>query len=474
MNQNAKKNIKKWSLFTLRWGIAVVGIWYVVKNISIHDRVLISDPNGRPIEARLIRPAVENAAEYVIVDPSTGVERTIPRTDLLVRAGNSGEKVQVEVDQQLRTMETLALRVTLDEDRKHWPVVVGPTRTVVQKYLGSVPEGAVLTVQPSQLAGPRKMDVPYPLVDAGMKRIIAEANGFYLILAVLVFPVIFILVSIRWTMLIRMLGIQITGRRAFVLTMVGLFYNNFMPGSTGGDLIKAYYASKNTPKRTQVILSVLIDRVIGLVALIILGGTMAALQANKIPQCKKIAIVSACIIGLMTIGLVVYYTPFLRKITGLDFILSKLPMQKQVKSATAAMDLYGQHPWLMLGTLMLSFPVHITCIISATLAGKAFSLPLDWTYYWVAVPVIVLAGAIPISPQGAGVMEFFAILLTKRHGCTVTHAFLLTMSIRLVQMLWNLSGAIFVFRGGYHTPKEGEKGDEPTASTVSPPSPAIS
>ena len=91
------------------------------------------------------------------------------------------------------------------------------------------------------------------------------------------------------------------------------------------------------------------------------------------------------------------------------------------------------------------------------LAGMAFDLPLHPLYYWVVVPVVVLAGSIPISPQGAGVMEFFAILLTKRQGCTVSQAFALTMSIRIVQILWNLTGGIFVLRGGFHaTDRQGK------------------
>ena len=89
-------------------------------------------------------------------------------------------------------------------------------------------------------------------------------------------------------------------------------------------------------------------------------------------------------------------------------------------------------------------------------------------YYWVIVPVVVLAGSIPISPQGAGVMEFFAILLTKRQGVTVSQAFALTMSIRIVQILWNLTGGFFVIRGGFHVPtdqeKQSVKTDEPDDS----------
>jgi hypothetical protein len=66
-------------------------------------------------------------------------------------------------------------------------------------------------------------------------------------------------------------------------------------------------------------------------------------------------------------------------------------------------------------------------------------------------------------------MEYFAILLLSRQGATVSQAFALTMSIRMVQILWNLTGGIFVFRGGYHQPTEAEQREmgEPEPATVS-------
>jgi hypothetical protein len=158
--------------------------------------------------------------------------------------------------------------------------------------------------------------------------------------------------------------------------------------------------------------------------------------------------------------LLVFYTPLLRRITLLDFVLRKLPMQGQVQRAVETMEIYRRRPGLVLGTLILTFPVHMTVVFSAMCAGMAFGLPLTAGYYWVVVPVVVLAGSIPISPQGAGVMEFFAILLTRKQGCTVSQAFALTMSIRLVQIFWNLWGGIFVMRGGYHAPTEKEQHEE--------------
>ncbi len=454
-------------MFVLRWGIAVVGIWFVLQNISWHDSVLIQNPaTGRPTAVRVVGSLDEKQSTFRVlspfVTPGQTVEVEVPRSELLVRPGIDVDKATINnADGSKETMELLALRVRDDAERKHWPVIVGQPRTIWQRYFNQAPSRKAEEITFTQIDGFHPEPVPYPLVEQSIFRVVGQANPLYLLLAVIVFPVTFILVSARWAMLLRVLGIQISNNRTFVLTMVGLFYNNFMPGSTGGDLIKAYYAAKNTPRRTQVVLSVLIDRIIGLIALVILGGVMATLHW-EIPQCKKIAIASGVIVTMVASGLIVFYVPLLRKITGLDLILKRLPMQKQVSKAVEAMDLYGKRQGIMLTALLMSFPVHMTCIVSAIFAGKAFGLPLSPSYYWVAVPVIVLSGAIPISPQGAGVMEYFAILLTKRQGCTVTHAVLLTMSIRLVQMLWNLSGAFFVFRGGYSAPKEATEGDPAT------------
>jgi uncharacterized membrane protein YbhN (UPF0104 family) len=138
------------------------------------------------------------------------------------------------------------------------------------------------------------------------------------------------------------------------------------------------------------------------------------------------------------------------------------------------MDIYRKHWLAVLIAILMSLPVHGAVVVSATVAGMAFGLPISWPYYWVAVPVIVLSGAIPISPQGAGVMEFFAILLTRAHGATISQAFALTMSIRVVQILWNLTGGIFVLKGGFHAPTSAERHalEADTGRTPEGPAPA--
>jgi uncharacterized membrane protein YbhN (UPF0104 family) len=200
-------------------------------------------------------------------------------------------------------------------------------------------------------------------------------------------------------------------------------------------------------------------------------------------MCARVAALSGAIMLAMILGLVVFYTPRLRRLFLLDFLLARLPMQHHVRNVLDVMECYRRRPGLVLWSIIVSLPVHTVTIISAMFAGWAFGLPISIGYYFVAVPVIVLVGAIPISPQGAGVMEYFAIKLTERQGATLSQAFALTMSIRLTAILWNLAGGIFVFRGGYHAPsaqeQEALKDDdqEPPTGTHAPapvPAPAPS
>lgn len=433
MNQRTKK----WLKFTLRWGIAAAGIWYVFHNMWFRDHVLaMLEGSNRPVDVALAEPAGDNAEMFKVRHPD-GTIVTLNRDQILNRP--------VQNKETIRTRDGKSVYILgLDLSGKD-------LRQVNRLLVSDTLKGEGRWITPREVIGGYQPAVPRPRVEQGLVSMVRQADASYLWAAVFIFPITFLITSYRWNELLKALDIFIGQSRAFVLSMVGAFYNTFMPGSTGGDLLKAYYVAKQTPHRTRAVLSVLIDRVIGLLALVILGGVMAAYQYH-IPACRKVALGCAAILAGVIFTLFIYYNPLLRRITGLDFLLSRLPMQRQVQKAREAMEIYRRHPLVPLWALIVTFPVHITVTVSAMLAGMAFDLPLTPLYYWAAVPVIVLVGAIPISPQGAGVMEIFAVQLIKNQGGTLSHAVALTMSIRFVQIFWNLIGGIFVLRGKLSAP----------------------
>jgi uncharacterized protein (TIRG00374 family) len=437
--EKKKKGLKHWAMFSLRWGIAVVGVLYVVHNMSLRDQawVILNHDTNRPEQVALDSTVKEDSPTF----PVSG-HGNIPREDVV------NEPDQKTVLRAGHDKPSQLLGLDLNGDLDHNAVA---NRLLVADSATSKAEW----ISPKEVTG-YAVKIPHPRDQVGLVSMARGAKPSLLWAAIFVFPITFLITSYRWNELLKALDIHLGQGRTFVLNMVGCFYNTFMPGSTGGDLLKAYYASKQTPHRARAVMSVIVDRAVGLLALIFVGGVTAGLQW-EIPACKKVAIGALAICACVLIGLLVFYNPTLHRISGLDFVLRKLPMQKFVQPAVQAMHMYGKRPFLGIWSLIVSLPVHGSVITSAMFCGLAFGLPLHWTYYWVAVPVIVLAGSIPISPQGAGVMEYFAVILTQRQGVTVSQAFALTMSIRIVQILWNLTGGIFVIRGGYHAPTESQK-----------------
>jgi uncharacterized membrane protein YbhN (UPF0104 family) len=89
-----------------------------------------------------------------------------------------------------------------------------------------------------------------------------------------------LLTFVRWYTLVRAQGLPFTLAGAMRLGMVGYYFNTFLPGSVGGDIIKAACLAREQSRRTVAVATVLIDRVIGLCGLFwlaaLLGGVFWA------------------------------------------------------------------------------------------------------------------------------------------------------------------------------------------------------
>jgi uncharacterized membrane protein YbhN (UPF0104 family) len=81
---------------------------------------------------------------------------------------------------------------------------------------------------------------------------------------------------VRWYVLVRAQMLPITLGGAVRLGLVGNFFNSFLPSSVGGDVVKAVAVARTQRRRTAAITTILLDRAIGLWALVwlvaLLGG----------------------------------------------------------------------------------------------------------------------------------------------------------------------------------------------------------
>ena len=132
-----------------------------------------------------------------------------------------------------------------------------------------------------------------------------------------------------------------------------------------------------------------------------------------------------------------------------------------IDAATA----YVGHPGTLASATLLSLLVQTLLALVAGCCARSLGAPIEPAVILVAMPLIFLAAAIPITWQGAGVMELAAIgMLVGDGGITVNQIVGMLLLYRGVEFVWSLVGAVPVLRGGVRI--HPDRAPETAGSTV--------
>ncbi len=115
------------------------------------------------------------------------------------------------------------------------------------------------------------------------------SNWPYLAGAILAFLVCILLCTWRWRLILAAHDMKLPVWRTLELYFIGQFFNAFMFGSIGGDLVKVFFVANAIPhKRTEAMTTVFIDRLMGLLALVTLIGAILIITHR---QCDRVGVI---------------------------------------------------------------------------------------------------------------------------------------------------------------------------------------
>lgn len=104
---------------------------------------------------------------------------------------------------------------------------------------------------------------------------------------------------IRWNILLRAQNINVSFLTALNF-FIGFFFNSALIGSLGGDFVKMYcIAKKAKTERTKAIMTVVMDRIIGLTALVTLGSISCLSIINIILSDNRLFLLAILTWGLL-------------------------------------------------------------------------------------------------------------------------------------------------------------------------------
>jgi len=294
------------------------------------------------------------------------------------------------------------------------------------------------------------LDEPGFVYRPGVVRTVSGAAYGYLVIALLICAVILPIQMVRWQLLLKARQMVVPWLKVLRLVMVGMFFNICMPGTTGGDVVKAYYAAAKSDRRTDAVMSVVVDRVLGLLGLILLAGIVGLFMLSD-PVARAVTIYIWLFAGIGAVGATVYFSGRLRRRLGLNWLIAHLPGRGFLQKIDAAAVAYRHHPGVLVFGLVISMVNHTVLAGATALAGYALGLETPLGVLMTVLPVVIFSAALPISYQGFGVMEYLAIEMLLEPGVATANQIVgMLMLFRGFLIFYALVGSLSLIGGDIH------------------------
>ena len=255
--------------------------------------------------------------------------------------------------------------------------------------------------------------------------------------------------TLRWWLLMRGAGLESTFSRALRLQLVGFFFNTAMPGAVGGDIVKAIYIVRDQdvhPGKTPALLSVLLDRIIGLIGLFVMGVVAACFSFERLitnPVTKSLLVGLAVVVAGSMVFLGIVFIPWRDGRDPVDRILSlRIPGFSLLRRIYEALRSYKDRPGIIFSTIGISVVIQTLFLGFMGFVGRILygADAFDSSLLAPIFPFGILVTAIPLAPGGLGVghaaFDKLFTMVGLPGGANVFNVYVLS------QLVMNLFGII--------------------------------
>ena len=284
-------------------------------------------------------------------------------------------------------------------------------------------------------------------------------NFAYLVPAMVAYGFHMVVCAWRWWRLARILGVELAPAEAFSITFQGYFFSLVIPGgAVGGDVVKMGIISRRSASgnRMEGMFTVLMDRIIGMIALfalalVLLGPAVGFLSRVKVPGVRidgtalVILIGALCLAGLAA-SCVIFFHRYVEKLPFCGALMTwgDRVSHGMVGRLTAATDVYSKSWRELLVLVVVSvFLVHLMTVIpfGLLLAGLGEEVPVFGVV--VAVTIGNIVGLIPLFPSGVGGRDLAVVTILATLGIGSNTADAAQLMYTAILIFFNLVGGIF-------------------------------
>ncbi len=281
---------------------------------------------------------------------------------------------------------------------------------------------------------------PHKILEV-FQRITTLKGIFLLVFAFLLTFLAIFLMSMRWQVLLKGYGLRISLARLYSFYLIGLFFNNFLPTSIGGDVVRIYKLVNETDDRTVGFASVIIERVMGIAATLFMAIVALFLisQEFKSPRLLYTSISLFVLISLFFL-VIIRNRPFLLLLRFFDkFTIFKIG--EKLNKLLEAIHYFKDRRRILAYVFIFSLMSQIAIVFMNYMLAWAFEVDVNLSMLFMVIPVSFVLTMLP-SINGLGVRDLGFVSLLGRVGVSKAAALSLSFMNLLIPMTISIWGAV--------------------------------
>ena len=248
----------------------------------------------------------------------------------------------------------------------------------------------------------------------------------------------------RWWLLLREVAGSVSIWTTARVFLVSSFVGAVMP--TGGvDLARAYVLSRHAVDSGEAAASVVVDRIVGVVALVALGVVGLTLGASDVNVPYAPLMIGSCFLAMLAIAGMLWADGFARMFVPRLFGFAS--SGQWLLKAAEAMARYRGRRRILGAVFGLSLVVQLTRIAVISLSGDSLGLGIEFTLYLALMPIGLLVLMLPVSILGIGLPQGAIVWLLRAGGATDAQSFALSSLVVALAAVGTLPGLYFYVRG---------------------------
>jgi len=292
--------------------------------------------------------------------------------------------------------------------------------------------------------------ITYLLYKVDIKSIFSSLNSVNLFWLALAFSLIFVgnLISgYRWQLLLTTQDIHIPLKTLISSLLVGRFFNNFLPSTIGGDIVRVYDTSKYSKNTAVSMTAILIERLTGFLALLLIAAFALVFGFHTIGDTFLLWVLIGFFSLILLLFLGLFNATLSRQIRKIFDFRGLSRIKGKIDKVYQALDLYKSKRKDLLVTFLLGFALQVAAVAHYYLIGLALDLNVSILYFFIIIPLILLILLLPVSINGIGVRENAYVLFFAKIGVEGSISIALSwLAFGMILIIGIIGGVIYAAR----------------------------